>query len=122
MAAGLFGLLGAQLRLGAELVACELGLERKIAESDLVIVGEGRLDHTTFHHKAPHYLADRARFHSVPVIAVVGATEARADLFDAVYVEPPLVELNADDAAARLQRAASRLRLDLIGQGEILWA
>jgi glycerate kinase len=121
-AAGLFGLFGAELRLGAELVAQELDLAGKIADSDLLVVGEGRLDHTTFHHKAPHYLAELARSCAVSVVAVVGAAEQGSDLFDAIYAEGLSGELDADDAASRLQRAASRLRSDLIEEGEILWA
>lgn len=116
MAAGLFGLLGAQLRLGAELVADELGLLGKIRESDLLVVGEGKMDRSTVHRKSPHYLAEIAKAAVVPVVAVVGSVEQECGLFDAIYMEDVRAgeELNADVAVGRLRRAASRLKNDIV--------
>jgi glycerate kinase len=45
--------LGARLRPGIEIVTTALGLEAVVAEADLVIVGEGRLDAQSLRGKAP---------------------------------------------------------------------
>lgn len=49
---GLCELLGAELKSGSELIFEALGLEEKINEVDVVITGEGKIDHQTGHGKA----------------------------------------------------------------------
>ncbi|GAB6041590.1 glycerate kinase family protein [Endothiovibrio diazotrophicus] len=108
LGAGLHGFLGAELRLGAELVAAELALERRIADADLLVVGEGRMDRTTLHNKGPYYLARIAQASGTPVVAVVGVAEERPALFRAIYPGPALGggELTSAEAWRRLSRAA----------------
>ena len=73
IAAGLMGLLGAKVLLGAELVSSLIGLEARVRASDVVIVGEGRLDETTLNNKAPFYTGMLAHRLGKPVVAIVGS-------------------------------------------------
>ena len=70
-------LLGATTVSGAEYFLDLLDFDRHVADADLVITGEGRLDHQTLHGKLPAAVALRAA--PMPVVAVVG----RNDLDDA---------------------------------------
>ncbi len=72
LGAGLVAFLGGRLRPGAELVIGVTGLEEKLAGCDLVITGEGRLDGQTVSGKAPAGVANVARAHGIPVIAICG--------------------------------------------------
>jgi glycerate kinase len=75
---------GARLVSGFDLISDVLGLERKIAEADLVITGEGSLDSQTLCGKGPAGVAAMARAAGTPVIAVAGRIEPEAGaLFDA---------------------------------------
>ncbi|MBO4652293.1 MAG: glycerate kinase [Lachnospiraceae bacterium] len=68
--------LGAELLPGSRLVIEETKLEEYIADADLVITGEGRLDSQTAMGKAPAAVAAVAQAHGVPVIALAGSVEA----------------------------------------------
>ena len=81
---GLMRFAGARLVSGFDLISDVLGLERKIAEADLVITGEGSLDSQTLCGKGPAGVAAMARAAGTPVIAVAGRIEPEAGaLFDA---------------------------------------
>ncbi|MFC9558885.1 glycerate kinase [Agromyces sp. NPDC056965] len=67
---------GAAMGGGAELVADALGLERDIADADLVITGEGRFDGQSEAGKAPSEVARLAASRGVPVALVAGAITA----------------------------------------------
>lgn len=60
-----------------EIVTTALGLEAVVAEADLVIVGEGRLDAQSLRGKAPLGVARIARRHGKPVIAIAGGRGRR---------------------------------------------
>lgn len=71
----------ASLEPGFDLVAGLTGLDRKLAQADLVLTGEGSLDAQSQFGKAPLGLADRARDLGLPVLAVAGRiTLSEADL------------------------------------------
>ena len=72
--------LGAELLPGSRLVIEETKLEEYIADADLVITGEGRLDAQTAMGKAPAAVAELARAHGVPAIALAGRVEASEDI------------------------------------------
>ena len=80
IAAGLMGFLGAEVRLGAELVSSIIGLEARMRASDVVIIGEGRLDATTLNNKAPFYTGMLAHQLGRPVVAIVGSVGSVATL------------------------------------------
>jgi len=66
--------IGAQLVNGFDLIAEEIQLADAIAEADLVITGEGRLDAESFNGKVVGGVALMADRYQVPVVAVVGST------------------------------------------------
>ncbi|WP_255447228.1 glycerate kinase [Schumannella soli] len=73
---------GARLEPGADRVARLVGLDRRAAESDLVITGEGRFDDQTADGKLPSRVARAARDGGTPWAVIAGAITA--DLADAV--------------------------------------
>ncbi|WP_394940500.1 glycerate kinase [Psychromicrobium sp. YIM B11713] len=67
------GLIGeASIESGAELVAEFLGLREKLAETDLVITGEGSVDEQSLAGKTPIGVARAAQALGVPVVLVAG--------------------------------------------------
>ncbi|WP_058362435.1 glycerate kinase family protein, partial [Xanthomonas translucens] len=114
LGAALVAFLGAQLRPGADIVAEALGLDALVADADLVITGEGRLDGQSVHGKTPLGVARIARRHGKPVVAIAGGLGAGAELlhahgidaiFGAVQRACPLEQALAE-AAANLRMAA----------------
>ena len=78
LGAGLIGFLGAQLTSGAELVCDAIDLSTRLAQADLLITGEGRVDEQTAHAKGPLVAARLAARHGVPAIAVGGGVAPAA--------------------------------------------
>ncbi len=76
MGAALLGLLNAELRLGIEIVMDAVRLDEIVADADLVITGEGRIDSQTIHGKTPIGVARTAKKHSLPVIGIAGSLSA----------------------------------------------
>ncbi|ANU37403.1 glycerate kinase [Vibrio scophthalmi] len=72
LGAALMGLLNAELRPGIEIVMDAVNLTDVVADADLVITGEGRIDSQTIHGKTPIGVARAAKKHSVPVIGISG--------------------------------------------------
>jgi glycerate kinase len=86
---GLMTFCDAPVKSGFEVVAEFVGLISAIAEADVVITGEGRLDEQTLEGKAPAGVARLARQLGKPVFAIVGSSSETAtghELFDAVLV------------------------------------
>ena len=71
--AALHALLGARLRPRYDFVCDFLPLDAQLDRSDLVITGEGRIDHQTWRGKMPCELAARAKERGIPVIALAGS-------------------------------------------------
>ncbi len=92
--------LGAEPRPGIEVVLEVCRLAERLPGTDLVITGEGSLDHQSLEGKAPIGVAALARAHGIEVIAVCGRTDLspaqfRAAGISAVY---PLTDLEPDPA------------------------
>jgi glycerate kinase len=73
MGAALYAFCGAELRPGIEIVTDALHLDKLVADADLVITGEGRIDSQTIHGKVPVGVARVAKRYNVPVIAIGGS-------------------------------------------------
>lgn len=73
MGAALYAFCGAQLRPGIEIVTEALGLAEQLADADLVITGEGRIDSQTIHGKVPVGVAKVAKRYGIPVIGIAGS-------------------------------------------------
>lgn len=76
MGAALYAFCGANLRPGIEIVTDALGLADLVADADLVITGEGRIDSQTIHGKVPVGVAKVAKRFYVPVIGIAGSLTA----------------------------------------------
>lgn len=76
MGAALYAFCGAELRQGIEIVTDALALDQHVADADLVITGEGRIDSQTVHGKVPVGVAKVAKRYNVPVIGIAGSLTA----------------------------------------------
>jgi len=117
---GLMAFTGASLQPGVDIILDASGFDDKANEADLIITGEGRLDHQSAFGKTPAGIARRGMALGVPVIAIggaiegnlealyeagVGAVEAGASypmpLSEAIEKAPALIA----DAAERIMRS-----------------
>lgn len=122
--AGCAALLGGQLRSGIETVLDVLDFDRRAAEYDLIVTGEGRLDSQSLGGKVVSGVASRCRKIAVPVAALVGALaleEASLDklgLVCARSINPPDIsfEQAALCAADYYPAALAALLEELYGQ------
>ncbi len=76
LGAGLMAFANARLRLGADIVLEAVGLEEKLEDADLVVVGEGQFDRSTVFNKSPVAVAERAQRKGIPVIGIAGSLGA----------------------------------------------
>lgn len=74
---GLVAFADASMEPGFDLVAKAVGLDAKLRRADLVITGEGRLDHSTLMGKGVGELAARCRKFSVDCLALGGSVADR---------------------------------------------
>lgn len=91
--ASLATLAGAALRPGAETVFDLVELDSQLADADLVITGEGRIDSQTGAGKLPAAIAARAKAFDVPVIAIAGAVADGVDPKNLGFIE--IFDINA---------------------------
>ncbi|MFC1959570.1 glycerate kinase [Chloroflexota bacterium] len=124
LSAGLAAFLFADLRSGIDLVLDALHFDERLADIDLVITGEGRMDAQTLSGKGPFGLAVAAQAQGVPTVALVGSIGAGEDaLLEAglaaiVPIAPGPITLGDSmaDAENLLEAAALRVgRLLAVG-------
>ncbi|MBM7313919.1 glycerate kinase [Streptococcus suis] len=72
MAAGLVQFAGAHIQTGIDFVLDQLDFDQRVAQADLVIVGEGRLDAQSLAGKTPVGVARRTPI-GIPIIAICGS-------------------------------------------------
>ncbi|MGV3080486.1 glycerate kinase family protein [Streptococcus sp. 32226D021BW] len=72
MAAGLVQFAGARIQTGINFVLDQLDFDKRVAEADLVIVGEGRMDAQSLAGKTPIGVARRTP-NGIPIIAICGS-------------------------------------------------
>jgi len=117
LGAGLIAFLDAGLAKGFELVAETVSLEEKIMKADLVITGEGKMDHQTQFGKTPFGVAQLARKHGKRVIGVAGSLEEGAevlyrhgfDLLLSIQEKPEELSHALKKAGSQLVRAGERI-------------
>jgi glycerate kinase len=79
LGAALLGFCNAKLLSGSELVAKAVGLEERLASADLCLTGEGRIDGQSANGKVCYHVAQLAKKHNIPVIAIAGSVGVDAD-------------------------------------------
>jgi glycerate 2-kinase len=101
--------LGARIVDGAGTVADLVGLPDRLADTDLLVLGEGKLDATSLQGKVVGAGLELARRHRVPVALVVGCAAERPDGFVAIEEASPdgPTDHAADDVAAAAARLAA---------------
>ena len=70
---GLIAFVGGQLRAGVDIVLDTVGLDDYLTDCNLVITGEGSMDHSTIYNKAPVGVAARAKRLGIPVVGISGS-------------------------------------------------
>jgi glycerate kinase len=116
-AAGLHGLLGAELVSGFELLAELSHLEEEIAASDLIVTAEGRIDGQSLEGKLPVGVAKLAKKHHKPVVVLAGSIGEHLDPLysqgiDAIFSiqdKPCTLEESMNKAAELLESTAQRV-------------
>ncbi|WP_338824750.1 Glycerate 2-kinase [Moorella humiferrea] len=118
LGAGLVAFLGATLRRGIDLVMETLDLDGILAKgADLVITGEGEINHQTAFGKVPAGVARLAGKYGIPVVALAGSIgEGAATVYDhgikgfmSIVPRPLPLAYCLENAATLLTDAAERL-------------
>lgn len=122
---GLHALLGATLHPRYDIVMQYLDLDSRLRESDLAITAEGSIDFQTPRGKIPAEVAQRAKKHNIPVIAIAGTIGQDAqvnfdcgiDSFESILDGPCSLDEAIAKAPELVTNAAERvMRLLLVGQ------
>ncbi|MGU0036456.1 glycerate kinase [Enterobacter mori] len=126
MGAALYAFCGAQLRQGIEIVTDALHLADQVADADLVITGEGRIDSQTIHGKVPVGVANVAKRFNRPVIGIAGSLTADVGVvhehgidavFSVIYTICSLEDA-LENASENVRMAARNIAAALkVGQG-----
>ncbi len=87
MAFGLRAAAGAQCVSGVDLVAAWLDLDRRLAECDIVLTGEGAFDETSLMGKGPGDVVRRAIAHRKRVVVLAGSIGPALEIPDGVVAE-----------------------------------
>ena len=70
---GLIAFVNGKLMAGVDIVLETVHLDDFLEGADLVIVGEGSMDHSTIYNKAPVGVAEHAKRHDIPVVDISGS-------------------------------------------------
>ncbi len=99
LGAGVIAFLSAILKRGIQIVIGESNLQAEMIDADLVITGEGKIDHQTIHGKTPVGVSKLAKTYGIPVIAIAGKLSKDSDVvleygIDALFsITPGVVTL-----------------------------
>lgn len=118
---------GAKMRSGISVVLETMGFEESLADADLVVTGEGRLDHQSLCGKVLCGIGNLCKRHEVPVVALVGGIGDGGEAIYDLGVESVMVlvdqvmELSeAMEEAERLLESAADRMFRLIRLGRAL--
>lgn len=106
----LAALCGARLISGIDFVLDAAGLDEALADADLAITGEGRMDAQSARGKAPVGVARRCARAGVPVVAVVGS---RAEDLGDVYAQGVGLVVPALVSPATLEECVERVGVNV---------
>jgi glycerate kinase len=117
LGAAMVAFLNAELRPGIEIVTKAVGLGEAVADADVVVTGEGRIDSQTVHGKTPIGVARVAKQYGKPVIGIAGSLNADSGVvhahgIDAVFsviYRPCTLEEALSEAAANVRIAARNI-------------
>ena len=78
MGAGMVAFFGAELKMGIEVVLDAVNFDEIIADADMILTGEGKIDGQSLRGKVVVGVARRAKRSGVPVVAIVGDIDKAA--------------------------------------------
>ncbi len=105
--------LNATLEPGIDIVLQETGLEEYMADADVVVTGEGRLDRQTVMGKAPVGVAKLAKQYGKTVIAFSGCATQDAEVCNAYGIDaffPILRQVTTQEEAVDSKKAYQNLK------------
>lgn len=105
MAGGMYGVLGAELASGFDLIATMTDLRSRLAGAKLVVVGEGSLDRQSLGGKAPIAAARMAAEVGAETWAIAGRVELTDDELEAAHIARALALPEGSDPASGLKEA-----------------
>ena len=116
LGAGLMAFLNASLKSGIDIVTEAAQLSKQFVGADLVITGEGQINFQTVFGKTPVGVANVAKKHNLPVIAIAGSIADNSDgVYDAgidamidIVPEPMSLETAIENATTLIETAAER--------------
>ncbi len=96
---GLMAFTNGQLRPGVDIVIDSVKLARKLKGCDLVITGEGRMDHQTAFGKTPAGVARVAKEQGLPVVAICGCLGKEPEVVHTIGIDAffSALEENVDE-------------------------
>lgn len=117
MGAGTMVFLDAELKKGAHLVMDLMQFEQELANADLVITGEGKIDAQTLSGKVVKSIVEKVQQHEIPVVAFCGKLEASniqiqelgLDYALSVIDGPCTLETALGNARANIEKSAGLL-------------
>ena len=115
LGAGLVAFTPAQLKPGIEIILDAVSFSAIIADADLIITGEGKIDGQSLRGKVPIGIADRAKNSGVPVIAIVGDV---GDGLEAIYQRGISAIFSTNRVAVPFSEARLRANRDLLETSE----
>ena len=80
IAAGLYGMLGAEIKSGVETIFSLSGFDSHIPKADLVISGEGRIDSQTLEGKVIKGVWDACQYYQKPLVIFAGTNQLTPSL------------------------------------------
>lgn len=119
LGAGLVAFFSAKLQSGVQIVMDAVRLADRIAQADLVITGEGRIDRQSMMGKVIAGVGGTAKAAGVPCIALVGSVgdgaEAALEVLDSYHpINPPGTPLS--EALPRTAEALERTMAEVMAQ------
>ncbi|MFC3025277.1 glycerate kinase [Vibrio zhugei] len=112
LGAALLGLLQATLKPGIDIVMEAVDLATHVADADLVITGEGRIDSQTIYGKTPAGVARVAQAHHCPVIGIAGSLSSDCGVVHDYGIDAVFSVVNgAVDLATALSHASQNITL-----------
>ncbi|MCF8302486.1 MAG: glycerate kinase [Bacteroidales bacterium] len=130
LGAGLMAFCNAELKPGFQIVREKVHLDEAVQWADIVITGEGKMDHQTPFGKTPHGVAQTAKKYAKPVIGIAGTLgegyealyEQGFDALLSITDKPMRLEDAMRDAGQLLQdTAANMMRLVVLGAKTLDW-
>lgn len=117
----LISVLGATRHLGSRYIADLIGLDAAIAQSDLVITGEGNLDAQTSRGKVVSEVVRRGKAQGKPVIAIAGGVHCTLREIQDMGLTAALSLTNADVTGAEAMARSAELIAERTREGIHGW-